>query len=60
MSLDAAIARARGLSTHLLAGPAWEDLRAAADLGVLAERLRTAPDPIVLPAGGTPGPDALE
>ena len=58
--LDAVIARARGLSTHLLAGPAWEELRAAPDLGALAERLRTAPDPIVLTGPGLLGPDALE
>ena len=59
-SLDAAIARARGLSTHLLAGSAWEELRAAPDLGALSERLRTGPDPIVLAASGLPAPDTLE
>jgi vacuolar-type H+-ATPase subunit C/Vma6 len=59
-ALDAAIARARGLSTHLLSGPAWEELRAASDLGSLADRLRTGPEPISLPASGPPGPDALE
>ena len=59
-ALDAAIARARGLSTHLLDGPAWEDLRAASDLGTLAERLRAAPDPVVVPLPGVPGPEALE
>ena len=59
-ALDAAIARARGLSTHLLSGPAWDELRAAPDLGTLAERLRTGPDPVVVAASGVPGPDALE
>jgi vacuolar-type H+-ATPase subunit C/Vma6 len=59
-ALDAAIARARGLSTHLLSGPAWDELRTAPDLGALAERLRTGPEPIVLAAPGSPGPDALE
>ena len=59
-ALDAAITRARGLSTHLLSGPDCEELRAAPDLGALAERLRSAPDPIVLPVPGLPGPDALE
>jgi vacuolar-type H+-ATPase subunit C/Vma6 len=59
-ALDGAIARARGLSTHLLAGPAWEELRAVADLGALAERLRSGPEPILLTGPGAPGPEALE
>jgi vacuolar-type H+-ATPase subunit C/Vma6 len=59
-ALDAAIARARGLSTHLLAGAAWDELRAASDLGTLAERLRTGPEPILLPGPGVSGPGALE
>ena len=59
-ALDAAIARARGLSTHLLAGPDWDELRAALDLGTVAERLRSGPDPIVLPGPVTAGPEPLE
>jgi len=59
-ALDAPIARARGLSTHLLAGPAWEELSAAPDLVAVAERLRSGPDPIVLPGPGAPGPELLE
>ena len=59
-ALDAAIARARGLSTHLLSGPAWDELRAAPDLGALAEHLRMGPEPIVVAASGSPGPEALE
>lgn len=59
-ALDAAIARARGLSTHLLAGPTWEELRAAPDLAAVAERLRSGPDPIVLPGPGSASPELLE
>jgi len=59
-ALDAAIARARGLSTHLLAAPDWEELRAAPDLGAVAERLRSGPDPIVLPGPAATGPEPLE
>ena len=59
-ALDAAVARARGLSTHLLSGMVWGELRAASDLGVLAERLRTGPDPILFSGPGVPGPRALE
>jgi len=59
-TLDAAIARARGLSTHLLAGPDWDEMRVAPDLGAVAERLRSGPDPIVLPGPTTVGPETLE
>jgi vacuolar-type H+-ATPase subunit C/Vma6 len=59
-ALDAAIARARGLSTHLLGVPDWDELRAAPDLAAVAERLRSGPDPIVLPGPAAPGPEPLE
>jgi vacuolar-type H+-ATPase subunit C/Vma6 len=59
-ALDAAIARARGLSTHLLSGSALEELRAVSDPGALADHLRTGLEPIALAAPGSPGPDALE
>ncbi|HVP62669.1 MAG TPA: V-type ATPase subunit [Myxococcaceae bacterium] len=58
--LDAAIARARGLSTHLLAPAALDELRATLDLQAVAERLRTGPDPLVLTGPGVPTPEALE
>ncbi|HZJ53679.1 MAG TPA: V-type ATPase subunit [Myxococcaceae bacterium] len=58
--LDAGIARARGLSTHLLPPAALDELRASLDLGTVAERLRTAPDPVVLTGPGAPTPEALE
>jgi vacuolar-type H+-ATPase subunit C/Vma6 len=57
-ALDGAIARARGLSTHLLAGAAWEELRAVPDLAAVAERLRSGRDPVVGP--GTASPQLLE
>ncbi len=59
-ALDAAIARARGLSTHLLSAAAREELRAAAELPVLAERLRTGPDPVALAGTGAATAEALE
>jgi len=59
-ALDAGIARARGLSTHLLLPAAWDELRAAPDLAGVAERLRTGPDPLVLAGAGAPTPEALE
>ncbi len=58
--LDAGIARARGLSTHLLAPAALDELRTAQDLQTVAERLRTGPDPVVLTGPGVPTPEALE
>lgn len=58
--LDAGIARARGLSTHLLPAAAMDELRASLDLGTVAERLRTGPDPAVLAGPGAPTPEALE
>ncbi len=59
-TLDAGIARARGLSTHFLAPAAWNELRSAMDLSSVAERLRTGPDPLALPGPGAPTPEALE
>ena len=59
-TLDAGVARARGLSTHLLSPAAREELRASLDLIGVAERLRTGPDPILLVAPGIPTPEALE
>ncbi len=58
--LDAGIARARGLSTHLLAPAALDELRTAPELQSVAERLRTGPDPLVLTGPGAPTPEALE
>jgi vacuolar-type H+-ATPase subunit C/Vma6 len=58
--LDAGIARARGLSTHLLAPAAMDELRTSLDLGGVAERLRTGPDPVVLTGPGGATPEALE
>ena len=59
-ALDAGIARARGLSTHLLPGSLRGELRASTDLTALAERLRTGADPVVLAGPGAPTAEALE
>lgn len=58
--LDAGIARARGLSTHLLQPPALDELRAAPDLGAVAERLRAGPDALLLAGPDAASPWALE
>jgi vacuolar-type H+-ATPase subunit C/Vma6 len=56
-SLDSSVARARGLSTHLLSTRGWDELRGVSDLGSLSERLRSGVDPLPL---RTSDPAALE